>query len=59
MTVRGLKCYSIRASDLTGNTVSVEIVPTLNGRAVPGLDGTSFNQDFALYVYNAQCVSCP
>ena len=40
----------IRASDLTGNTVNVEIVPTLNGRAVPGLDGTSFNQDFALYV---------
>ena len=24
------------------------------GQAVPGLDGGQFNQDFALYVYNAE-----
>lgn len=57
--VNNVEIIRIRPSDLTGNTLNVEIVPTLNGRAVPGLDGTSFNQDFALYVYNAQCVSCP
>jgi hypothetical protein len=33
----------------------VEIVPeVINGNAVPGLDGNGPNQDFALYVYNAQ-----
>lgn len=26
----------------------------LGGQAVPGLDATSFNQDFALYIYNAE-----
>lgn len=44
----------IRPNELVNSQVTVEVIPVaINGQAVPGLDGTTYNQDFALYVYNA------
>ncbi|MBZ5590379.1 MAG: S8 family serine peptidase [Acidobacteriia bacterium] len=45
----------IRPADLTSSTFTVQVYPdVINGNAVPGLDGNGPNQDFAVYVYNAQ-----
>jgi len=45
----------IKPSDFVGNSFTIEVVNEgINGNAVPGLDGNGPNQDFALYVYNAQ-----
>jgi hypothetical protein len=38
----------------TGSSFTLEVQPTaISAKAVPGLDGSAANQDFAVYVYNA------
>lgn len=44
----------IRPGEVVNGDFTVEVVPGVNAKAVPGLDGSSPNQDFALYIYNAQ-----
>jgi len=45
----------IRAGEIVGGDFTLEVTPiSISGKAVPALDGTSSNQDFAVYVYNAQ-----
>ncbi len=45
----------IRPGEVVGGSFTVEVRPTaISAKAVPGLDGPAANQDFALYVYNAQ-----
>jgi len=44
----------IRPNELSNSQVTIETIPVaINGKAIPGLDGATSNQDFALYVYNA------
>ncbi len=45
----------IRPGEIAGGSFTLEVQPTaVSAKAVPGLDGPSANQDFALYVYNVQ-----
>jgi hypothetical protein len=45
----------IRPGEIVGGDFTLDVVPiSISGRAVPGLDGLSSNQDFAVYIYNAQ-----
>lgn len=45
----------IRPGELAGGSFTLEVQPTtISAKAVPGLDGSAANQDFAVYVYNAQ-----
>lgn len=43
----------IPAGEIINGDFTVEVVPAVSAKAVPGLDGSGANQDFALYVYNA------
>jgi hypothetical protein len=43
----------VPAGEIVNGDFTVEVVPAVSAKAVPGLDGTGANQDFALYVYNA------
>lgn len=43
----------IPAGEIVNGDFAVEVVAHLSAKAVPGLDGGMANQDFALYVYNA------
>lgn len=45
----------VPGTEIVGGDFKVQVTArTLGGKAVPGLDGLSSNQDFALYVYNAE-----
>jgi hypothetical protein len=45
----------IRPGEIAGGSFTLEIQPTaISAKAVPGLDGSTANQDFAVYVYNVQ-----
>lgn len=45
----------VPGAELVGGGFTVRVTaPELNAVGVPGLDGGAFNQDFALYVVNAE-----
>lgn len=49
-----VKVIRIPAGQIVNGDFTIEVVPSaINMQAVPGRDGISANQDFALYVYNA------
>lgn len=50
-----VEMVKIRAGELAGTSFAAEVRPAaISAKAVPGLDGSSSNQDFALYVYFAR-----
>jgi hypothetical protein len=49
-----VKYVNVRPGSFSGQFTVNVTSGGVNGKAVPGLDGSSNNQDFALFVYNAQ-----
>ncbi len=48
-----IELIRIPAGEIVNNDFTIEVVPYVSAKAVPGLDGAQSNQDFALYVVNA------
>ena len=57
-TINTVEMVRLRGADLAGGQFGIQVRATnVNQQAVPGLDGTNPNQDFALYVWNATLVN--
>ncbi|MBP7799819.1 MAG: S8 family serine peptidase [Thermoanaerobaculaceae bacterium] len=53
-TENNVEVIRIPAGEIADGGFTVEVVPSINLKAVPTLDGTQPNQDFALYIFNAR-----